>query len=105
VSVRCQTEAPVDDLLIETSTRGFIFVQAKRSIDLSSLDTSALASVLDEFVKQHKAHEDRQGGHTWARPLIPDQDRFVLATSNRSSSKITQIFPRLLRGVRNRAPV
>jgi hypothetical protein len=93
----------VDDVLIETSEEGFIFVQAKRSVDLSSSETSPLASVLDEFVKQYKACEDRQGGHIWARPLALDHDRLVLATPSRSSSKITQILPRLLRGVRDRA--
>lgn len=102
LSIRCQTEAPIDDALIETSAKGFIFVQAKRSINLSVSEVSGLASVLDEFVRQYKACKDSEDGHTWARPLSPDHDRLVLVTSSRSSAKITEILPRLLRGLRER---
>jgi hypothetical protein len=30
VAIRCETEAPIDDILIETSDGGFIFIQARR---------------------------------------------------------------------------
>jgi hypothetical protein len=69
VSLRCQTEAPVDDVLITTSSNGLLFIQAKRSIDLSPAETSVLASVLDQFIRQHKAFEEGQTGDRWARPL------------------------------------
>jgi hypothetical protein len=103
LSILCQTEAPVDDVLIETDAKGFLFVQAKRSIDLSSSASSPLASVLDEFIRQQKECEDAQTGHVWARPLDPRVDRLVLTTSSRSSSKITQTLPKLLRAVRQQA--
>jgi hypothetical protein len=99
LSVRCQTEAPVDDVLVETSAGGFVFVQAKRSIDLSSSETSQLASVLDEFIRQFKASADAQQGYRWSRPLDADRDRLVLTTPSSSSSKITQTLPKLLRAV------
>jgi hypothetical protein len=103
VSLRCQTEAPVDDALITTSSNGFLFIQAKRSIDLSAAETSVLASVLDQFIRQHKACEEGQTGDRWARPLDRDRDRLILATPARSSTKITEVLARLLRGVRERA--
>ena len=103
LSIRCQTEAPVDDVLIETDTGGFLFIQAKRSIDLSSSKSSPLVSVLDEFIRQHKECEDAQSGYVWERPLNRDADRLILTTSSRSSSKITQTLPKLLRAVRQQA--
>jgi len=42
VSVRCETEAPVDDILIETSLGGFVFIQAKTTLDFSGKVTSGL---------------------------------------------------------------
>lgn len=105
LSIRCQTEAPVDDVLIETSAKGFVFIQAKRSIDLSPSETSQLASVADEFIRQYKESADAQSGHSWSRPLDPDRDRLVLVTPSSSSSKITQILPKLLRAVRQQEHV
>ena len=34
-SLRFETEAPVDDILVETDNGGWIFVQAKTSLNLS----------------------------------------------------------------------
>ena len=42
LSILCQTEAPVDDVLIETDAKGFLFIQAKRSIDLALLSRHRL---------------------------------------------------------------
>ncbi|MFP4029734.1 MAG: hypothetical protein ACLFWL_18300 [Candidatus Brocadiia bacterium] len=38
-SLRCETEHPVDDLLIRTSEDGNIYVQAKHSINLGRKET------------------------------------------------------------------
>ncbi len=49
---RCETEQPIDDLFVETSSQGRIFVQVKHTVYLSKRDDSDLASVLDQFVRQ-----------------------------------------------------
>ena len=43
LSFSCQTEAPVDDVNAATSDGGIIFVQAKRSVSLSSAAGSSFA--------------------------------------------------------------
>src|SRR5579871_1036226 len=55
VSFTCQSEAPVDDVNAATSDDGIIFVQAKRSVDMSSVASSSFAGALDQFVRQTKA--------------------------------------------------
>ena len=67
--IRCETEQPVDDLLIGTSHQGHIFVQVKHSLVLSSSVDSPFASVIDQFVRQFIAHRGVE--HTnppWERP-------------------------------------
>jgi hypothetical protein len=104
-SVSCQSDAPVDDVNAVTSDDGMLFVQVKRSIDLSSKSTSAFAESLDQFVRQQHACAQRDQTHAWSRPLSPARDRLVLATRSASSSKITEVLPRLLRGLRDRDDV
>lgn len=101
-SVSCQSDAPVDDVNAVTNDGGIVFVQAKRSVDLSSSVTSEFAKVLDQFVRQHQANAASDPAHSWSRPLTPERDRLVLATPSASSSKITRVLPRLLRGLRDR---
>ena len=44
ISVRCQTDAPIDDVNAETADRGIILVQAKRTVVLSDAASSALVT-------------------------------------------------------------
>ncbi len=60
VSFTCQSDAPVDDVNAVTSNTGIIFVQAKRSVDMSSAANSSFAGTLDQFVRQVKAPLGRQ---------------------------------------------
>jgi len=99
--VAFQTTAPVDDVNLVTSDDGYVFIQAKRTVQLSPAKNSPLWKSLDQFVRQFKACKERTGGHRWARPLDPDKDRLVLATRSLSSKKIHEVLPRLLRGVRD----
>jgi hypothetical protein len=101
VSIRCQTEAPVDDILIETSAPGFVFVQCKRRVQLGNSSTSALASAIDQFVLQWIVCGQQSESYRWARPLDPAHDRLVLAAGIGSSSSITTVLPRILRKLRD----
>jgi hypothetical protein len=51
VSVACQ--APVDDMAATTSEAGWVFAQAKRTVNLSSLPKSSLAGALDQDRRRH----------------------------------------------------
>jgi len=102
VAASFQTFEPVDDVNCETSDRGTIFVQAKRSVTLSARHDSALASAIDQFVRQQKERSDAAASDASVRPLDILRDRLVLTTRSPRSSKITQVLPRLLRGLRDR---
>lgn len=103
VSFTCQSEAPVDDVNAVTSDDGIIFVQAKRSVAMSSVASSSFAGALDQFVRQTKACAANDPKHMWSRPLDPARDRLVLATRSSSSSKVTETLPELLRRIRDRS--
>jgi hypothetical protein len=101
IKLSCQSDAPVDDVNIETSDRGTIFVQAKRTVHLSDSKMSAYAKALDQFVRQYKICQERGARSSWCQPLEAGRDRLVLATRSTGSSKVTQVLPRLLRGLRD----
>ena len=105
VSFTCQSEAAVDDVNAVTSDAGIIFVQAKRSVVMSSAASSSFAGALDQFVRQVKACAAADPKHTWSRPLDPARDRLVLATRSASSSKVLETLPELLRRIRDRGEV
>src|SRR5690348_7102743 len=69
---RCETELPVDDLLVGTSDGGFIYGQIKRKVDLSPREDSDLASVLGQFVRQFLACQTgTSSARPWEQPLDP----------------------------------
>ena len=105
VSFTCQSEAPVDDVNAVTSDGGIIFVQAKRSADMSAVASSSFAGALDQFVRQVKACAAADPKLAWSRPLDPSRDRLVLATRSASSSKVLETLPELLRRIRDRSDV
>ena len=75
-ALRFEAEHAIDDLVLETS-RGRVFVQAKRSLQLSAADNSDFSSVVGQFVRQQI--ENEAAG-----------DIYLLAVSPRSSQRITQ---------------
>jgi hypothetical protein len=105
INLYCQSDAPVDDVNIETSDGGTVFVQAKRTVHLSDSKKSAFAQALDQFVRQYKVCEEKGSKSSWCRPLEAGRDRLVLATRSTGSSKVTQVLPRLLRGLRDVADI
>ncbi|GIX08262.1 MAG: hypothetical protein KatS3mg115_2665 [Candidatus Poribacteria bacterium] len=87
--LRCETEQPVDDLLVGTSANGLVFAQIKRTLQLSQSPDSDLASALDQVVRQFIACANSEGGsRPWDRPLDPQKDRLVLVTSPSSSEPV-----------------
>jgi hypothetical protein len=71
-SIRCETDHPVDDLMVVTSADGLVFGQVKRSVTLSSKASSELAGILDQFVRQVHAGRSDSGA-----ALDPERDRLA----------------------------
>jgi len=101
MSIRCQTEAAVDDILVETVPKGFVFVQCKRKVELSERPDSPFADALDQFVRQWILCEDRVDALHWAKPLDSTRDRLVLATTSETSAPVARTLSALLRRVRD----
>ncbi len=100
--LRCETEQPVDDLLVGTSEEGLVFGQIKRNVKLCKGENSDLASVLDQFVRQFvDCRTKTTSSRAWDRALDPARDRLVLITSPRSSRRICTHLPAALCRLRN----
>lgn len=99
--IRCETEQPVDDLLVGTSDNGYIYAQIKRRIRLSKSAESELASALDQFVRQFITCRSASSGQVCNRPLEPEKDRLVLITSASSSRPIKDHLPVVLNRIRH----
>lgn len=88
-SIYCQTGLPVDDILLETSDGGRLYLQVKARLSLSREPTSDLASALDQFTRQLVACERvEERLHGWDRPLDPLKDRLVLLAGPNSSAPV-----------------
>lgn len=100
-SIRCETGLPIDDLLIETSTGGFIFGQVKRSLMLAESPNSDFASALNQFVCQFVSNQLKmESSRPWERTLEPHRDRFALIVGPDSSAPIRRDLVAVLERVR-----
>lgn len=69
--IACETSEPVDDLVLTTDAGSRAYVQVKRTVDLSRQDGSALASAMDQFVRQFlDAREAAEGGQDPFGPMV-----------------------------------
>ncbi|MGP9812927.1 ATP-binding protein [Rhodopseudomonas sp. NSM] len=83
--VRCETDAPVDDVLIGTSDGGYIFVQAKTNLAPSTKRDSPLGKSLSQAVRQWLVCRNGNSGKAWDRPLDPSTDRILIAIGSGSN--------------------
>lgn len=102
LTLRSQSGEEVDDVNCRTSDAGVILVQVKRSIGLTTGETSPLAKALDQFVNQQKTASEHLSDAVLGRTLDPARDRLVLATKSTAPAKIKGPLTRLLRGLRDR---
>ncbi|OEC93384.1 hypothetical protein A9Z06_09455 [Rhizobium sp. YK2] len=77
--LRCETEAPVDDILIPLDTGGWVFIQCKNSLTNSTSLASELGKTCDEFARLWEAAFAGSGTHGWDRPLTRGVDVMVIA--------------------------
>ncbi|WP_315730732.1 MULTISPECIES: ATP-binding protein [unclassified Bradyrhizobium] len=87
-SIRFETEAPIDDILIETSAGGWVFIQAKTSLSLSTSLDSELGKTAQQIVRQFQACASGNGARGWDRLLDPERDRMLIAVSSDAPSTI-----------------
>lgn len=100
LSLRFETEAPVDDVLIETDKGGFIFGQAKTSVTLSNRPDSDLGKTAEQAVRLWLATANGQSKRGWDRPLQPDKDRLLLAIGQGSAATVSADLASALEAVR-----
>jgi hypothetical protein len=86
--VRFETSEPTDDILVGTVEGGHSFVQAKRTISLSSSPQSEFTSVVSQFVRQFLRSTSSQLVRPWSHKLEASRDRLVLVTSSDSPDTI-----------------
>lgn len=101
LTLRSQSGEDVDDVNCRTSDDGVVLVQVKRTVGLTTGQTSPLAKALDQFVRQQKAASEHLSEAVLGRPLDPVRDRLVLATRSTAPAKIKGALTRLLRGLRD----
>jgi len=96
--LRCETDQPVDDLMVGTSAKWLVFAQIKRTMQLTESESSDLASALDQFVRQLLACRTKTTGtQPWDRALDPSRDRLLLITSPSSSAPVRDDLREVLR--------
>ena len=98
-SITFETRLDVDDIQIVTE-RGWIFVQAKYSLNLSTSLDSEFAKTVDQFVNQWVACSTGKGGPSESRPLQPHRDRFLIAVGPASSGRISTDLAQGLEAIR-----
>ena len=79
LAFRFETEAPVDDILIETSGPAWLFFQAKTNLPFGEQPASEMVKTVEQIVRQWKLCSQGDGSKRWNRPLDKDKDRFVIA--------------------------
>jgi hypothetical protein len=100
---RFETSEPVDDLLVGSVDSRHAFVQAKRTLTLSSAADSEFASVIDQFVRQYLSSRGLSSARPWARALDPSKDRLVLVTTSESSQPLRRDLATILDRIRDLA--
>jgi hypothetical protein len=98
-SLRFETEAPVDDLLIETDQGGYVFIQAKTKLTLSNQAGSEIGKVADQFVRLWLSCARGTGSRGWDRPLRRNVDLALLVVGRDSSAAILKNLSRALTAI------
>jgi hypothetical protein len=65
---RLETESPIDDLIVYTTTPGRLFVQAKTNLSMAQSDSDAMMKTLDQIVRQWRLCSDGERTRRWDYP-------------------------------------
>jgi hypothetical protein len=70
--LRFESDAPLDDIAIETDQNGWLLLQAKTALGLSTSLTSEFGKTVLQIVRQWHAGLQGSGRRGWDRPLSQD---------------------------------
>jgi hypothetical protein len=100
--IRCETEQPVDDIMVGSSDDGLAFIQVKRSISLERNGDSPFAKTVTQFVRQALRPPvlNNRPVRPWDRILDFRRDRLVLTVGPDSSGKVTSTLANVLTKIR-----
>ncbi len=88
-SIRFETEAPLDDILVETDAGGWIFVQVKTALSLSESLDSEFGKTVEQIVRQWRTCSIGNAERGWDRNLVFGRDRMLIAVGPNASGTIT----------------
>jgi len=89
-SIRFETEAPIDDILVETDAAGWVFLQAKTALSLSENLDSEFGKTVGQLARQWQACSRGDGKRGWDRSLVAGRDRMVIAIGPGASGTISE---------------
>jgi hypothetical protein len=99
-SVRFESDAPLDDVVVETDHDGWLFVQAKTSLDLSLSPKSEFLKTASQIIRQWHAGQAGDGSRSWDRPLNAERDRLIIAVGPGASQSISLDLAKALSSLR-----
>ena len=102
-SIRFESDAPLDDIAVETDQDGWLLVQAKTKLSLSSSMASEFGKVAEQIVRQWHAGLAGKGARGWDRPLSLGRDRLIIAVGPGTSQTITIDLAKALSSLRAQA--
>ena len=97
VWLRFETNAPVDDILVSTSTHGYLAIQTKTTVSLSTDMARPFGETISQFVRHWLACRGGDGDSEWNRPLDSSRDRLVLAISPQAPKTVREDLTKALR--------
>jgi energy-coupling factor transporter ATP-binding protein EcfA2 len=102
-SIRFESDAPLDDIVVETDQDGWLLIQAKTKLSLSSSLTSEFGKTAEQIVRQWNAGLAGKGARSWDRPLNVGRDRLIIAVGPGTSQTITTDLAKALSSLRAQA--
>lgn len=99
-SIRFESDAPLDDIAVETDQDGWLLVQAKTKLSLSQSLTSEFGKTAQQIVRQWHAGLVGTGARGWDRPLNVGRDRLIIAVGPGTSQTITTDLAKALASLR-----
>lgn len=99
-SIHFESDAPLDDIVVETDQDGWLLIQAKTKLSLSSSLTSEFGKTAQQIVRQWHAGLAGTGARGWDRPLNVGRDRLIIAVGPGTSQTITTDLAKALASLR-----
>ncbi len=86
--LRFETEAPIDDILVETDEGGFIAIQAKANLNSSKNIDSEFGKTIKQIARHYFACKQDTNVYGWDRTNDLNKDRFLIAVGEKTSGMI-----------------